>query len=165
MRTEIFIITGASGTGKSVSVLLIKKELSSSYLVYDYDEILRLYDNSDTWADEVTEKMLLITSENKKKNIITVFFGLIRPYLVKKYANKYQINKIKLCLLDISTEERARRLKQRGSSMSLIGDIEEHEGFRTWIDEAGYESVKIDVTDLTPEEVIKNIKGWIVKNS
>lgn len=161
MQTELFTITGASGTGKSTSVPLLRMKLSESFLVYDYDEILRPYDNTETWGDEVTEKMLQITSENTKNNLSTVFLGLIRPYSVKHYQSKYNVGKIKFCLLDISTKERARRLKQRGSSMSLVGGIEEHVGFRSWIGEAGYEHIVVDTAKLTPEEVVDKIYTWI----
>ncbi len=163
MNTELFIITGASGTGKSTSVSLLKKKLPADFLVYDYDEILRPYDFTETWGDEVVEKMLQITSENIKNNITTVFLGLIRPHSVKEHQNKHDVHTIKLLLLDISTEERARRLKQRGSSMSLVYGIEEHEGFRSWISEADYENSMIDVTNLNSDEVVQKIYEWVMR--
>lgn len=165
MKTELFIVTGASGTGKSTSVPILKKELPENYLIYDYDEILRPYDETGSWGDEVTEKMLQITQENIQKKMLTVFCGLIRPYLVKKYQDKHGISSIKFLLLDISTEERSRRLNQRGATMSLIGELEEHEGFRIWIDESGYENTKLEVTNLREKEVATKIKNWILKHS
>ncbi len=157
MQTELFIITGASGTGKSTTTLLLKKKLSSSCAVYDYDELLRPFDNTETWGDEVTQKMLQITKGNLEKNLITVVLGLIRPHTVKKYQDSYGVKSIKFCLLDISSEERSKRLATRGSSMSLIDGIEEHVGFRTWIHEAGYESSIINVSNLNPNEVADEV--------
>lgn len=155
MSVELYIITGATGTGKSTLIPILRKNLPTTFSFYDYDEILRPYDHSQTWADEVTEKMMQIASDNKKKNIITIFVGLIRPYLVKKYEKKYNIHSIQFCLLDITTEERKRRLAQRKSSMSPVGGIEEHEGFRKWIKESDYPYKVIDVTNLSPEKVVE----------
>jgi broad-specificity NMP kinase len=164
MDTKLYIITGASGTGKSTSALLLKKKLPVSYLVYDYDEILRPFDHTETWGDEVTEKMLNIAKENSEKYIITVVLGLIRPYTVKKHQEKYGVKSIKFCLLDITSEERAKRLAIRGSSMSLVDGIEEHVGFRSWIHEAGYESIVINVTALSPDEVTEKIQEWVLSS-
>ncbi len=163
-EAELFIITGASGAGKTALIPFLQKQIPDKFKIYDFDEILRPFDGTDEWALEVIDKMMQLTDKNRKDGFSTIVAGLIRPFQVEKIVPHYGINNIKLLLLDITTEERARRLTERGDTMELIGDIEEHEGFRSWINEARYPSEVIDTSDKKPEEVAREISNWINSN-
>lgn len=164
MKADLFIITGTSGAGKSTIIPILQQSLSESYRVYDWDEIVRPYDGTgELWANEVTEKMFYITKDNMNKNINTVILGLVKPAWINEHQEHYGINNIKFCLLDISVEERARRLKLRNAPEYLINDLEEHDGLPKWIKESGFPSITIDTTYLTPEEVVAKIEEWIWK--
>ena len=52
----LFIITGASGTGKSSLVPELKNLLPQNYSILDFDELGRPYDNTDVWKDEHLRK-------------------------------------------------------------------------------------------------------------
>lgn len=162
METELFIVTGTSGTGKSTITPQLQQQLPNNYAVYDWDELVRSYDGTeDLWAFEVAERMFEVTRDNINQNITTVVLGLIKPAWMEKYKDQYGVKNIKFCLLTISVEERTRRLTQRGAPLHLINDLEEHEGFPQWIQESQFENVMIDTSELSPDEVTDQIKHWI----
>ena len=161
--TKLFFVTGASGTGKSSIVSLLQKQLGVKYAVYDFDEIWKPYDFTDTWAEKVTKRALDIATENEEKGISMVVAGLVRPLLVKKLAEGIRLPEIHFCLLDINIEERKKRLEDRKASKELISDIEELLGLRDWVKKSGYKYVTVDTTNLSPKEVVEKVTSWIRK--
>ncbi len=163
--TKLFIITGASGTGKSTLVPMLQDKLSNEFKVYDFDQILRPYDLTDSWPWEVTEKMLKLAEENSKQDINTICCGLIRPFQVEEVAKNYSVKNIQLCLLDITQQERENRLLKRGNSEHLLEDLDELVGFRSWIKESQYPSITFECSDLTPEQLLEKVLVWITESS
>ena len=162
MSTQLFIITGSSGTGKTTVLPFLKKKLPNNFKAYDWDELLRPYDDSgEVWALDVTKKMFQIATSNAVDNTNTVILGLVRPGWIKKLQPKFSFDHIKFCLLDVSVEERTKRLKKRNSPQYLIDDLEEQEGFPLWMRESGFPFAVIDTSNLSVKNVTEKIVDWI----
>ena len=162
IESGLFIVTGASGTGKTTLVPLLKKQLGSTYAVHDFDAIWKPYDFTDDWDTKVIIKGLVMARQNAKEDRFTVVAGLIRPQKVKKLAKKLDFSlPIHFCLLDVSPEARARRLKERKASEELIKDEKELEMLPKWFRDSGYKYFIIDTTQLSIGEVANEIVKWI----
>jgi broad-specificity NMP kinase len=156
MNPKLFIVTGTSGTGKSSVLPFLKESLNSSYRCYDFDELLRPYDFTDSWTADVSTKLKEIVENNARVGISTVCVGLIRPSYVKNFPIP-----ILVCLLNVSIEERTQRLKKRGATQALIDDLEELNGLEQWIQESAFPYIKIETNNKSIKEVAALIQNWI----
>lgn len=164
METDLFVITGSEGVGKSTIVPKLQSILGNKFVVYDFDLVLRPYDLSDSWAEEVLDKVFQSVLENKRKNYTTVVAGLIRPYQLQKIARRYKIKKIKLFLLDLSVNEQTKRLFQRKGKVNLKGENDELIAFREYIKEADYGYQVLNATNMKVDDITKKIKEWIIED-
>lgn len=158
---KLFLITGASGTGKTTLVPLLCKKLSNSFQVYDFDQIWKPYDFTETWEREVAKKALSIFIKNMEEGVSTVIVGLIRPQLAQEMLADIPLFEIKFCLLDVTVEERAKRLKKRSASQDLVDDVEELMNLEKWLEDSKYEFVKIETTNLSPKKVANSLAQWV----
>jgi hypothetical protein len=160
MSNQIFIITGASGTGKTSLLPFLKKSLGNDFRVYDFDTILRPYDFTEQWETDVIKKCLEVIQKESEQNV--VILGLIRPWKFLKYAEKVSFSKkIKFLLLDITEDVREKRLRGRVVKNSLILDTEELLSFRKWFDNNNLSI--LDTSKLSLLEVSDEIVQWIEK--
>lgn len=108
----LYIITGASGSGKTACLPYLQEALSA-YTVADFDDI-GVPENADkAWRQESTEKWLQHYLEQAKPMVICggVIIGEI--IACPSFA---KIDTLKLCLLDCSDIVRIERLKKRGDT-------------------------------------------------
>lgn len=164
MNTDLYVITGAEGVGKTTIIPSLRQKLGDNYVIYDFDEVLRPYDFKDNWALDVLEKLIHNVEKNKESNKITVVAGLIRPYQLQQVAEKHNITSIKLLLLDLSIEEQSKRLHQRKGNIDLTNENKELIGFREFIKESKYEYKIVDTTNSNIEHIVDNIYSWISSN-
>ncbi len=164
MKTDLFVITGSEGVGKSTIVQALQSELGDKFVVYDFDLILRPYDLNDSWAEEVLTKLFHNVIENISVNKVTVVAGLIRPYQLQKVAQKFKIHNIKLMLIDISLDEQTKRLIARKGKTNLKGENDELVAFREFIKESKYDYQFLNTTSLVIKEITTKIKQWILEN-
>jgi thymidylate kinase len=164
MKTDLFVITGSEGVGKSTLVPELKNLLGDKFVVYDYDEVLRPYDLTDSWAEEVLTKVCEHVLENKNHHQTTVLAGLIRPYQLQKVAQKFNMTNIKLLLLDISVEEQTKRLTERKGKINLKGENEELIAFREYIKESEYDYQILEATDMKVADIVRKIEKWILND-
>jgi len=125
--SDLYIITGACGTGKS-SILPGLKKRFPEFEVYDFDDYDMPENPTVEWAREATQYWLELVSVNITHQKKTILAGLIRPSDIREFTSNTNI-KIRFCLLDVNIEERALRLKKRGASRELIDDLQESVGF------------------------------------
>ena len=160
--TKLYFITGACGTGKSSIIPYLKKNLKG-FNIHDFDEVGVPENPTMQWRKNTTDYWLKVASENAKKDISTLIVGLSIPQEVMTAPHFSSAPKIYYCLLDISEEERCRRLSKRGASKELIEDLEELVGLRKWVPKSKFEYVIIDTTTLSAEETGKKVISWIKK--
>lgn len=159
---RLYFITGACGTGKSSIIPYLKKNLEG-FDVHDFDEVGVPENPTIQWRRNTTDYWLKVAVENAKKDISTLVVGLSIPQEVKNSPHFSLAPKVYYCLLDISEEERHKRLTRRGASKELIEDLEELVGLRKWIPDSGFEYVIIDTTGRSIEETGEKVISWIKK--
>ncbi len=112
-KTKIFFITGTNSAGKSTIVPLLKRKLSGSFLVYDFDEV-GVPENVDAkWRQQTTNHWLNLGIKNAKRKITTIICGLTKPREIYEIIKKKNKVSIKICLLNVSAKEITKRLKKR----------------------------------------------------
>ncbi|KAB8135719.1 AAA family ATPase [Gracilibacillus oryzae] len=158
-KLPLFIITGASGTGKTTAVPAIRK-LMPAFDVIDIDVI---YKDVGDWQ-KLKNIWLTVASEIAKSGRMTILCGTIMPWDVEKCDNYSCFSNIYYINLHCDDKTRENRLKERGWSMELI---HEHKEFAKWLtenaDKAYYPAMPtINTTENSPEEVALKIKEWIL---
>jgi len=157
---KLYFITGACGTGKSSIIPYLKKNLEG-FDIHDFDEVGVPENPTVQWRKDTTDYWLKVASENAKKDISTLIVGLSIPQEVRNSQYFSSAPKIYYCLLDISEEERCKRLSKRGASKELIEDLEELVGLRKWVSESDFEYIIIDTAGRSIEETSEKVISWI----
>lgn len=107
----LYIITGASGSGKTACLPYLKEQLPDHEVV-DFDDI-GVPENADkAWRQESTEKWLERYLGQDKPMVIC---GQMVIGEILSCPSFSKIDGIKVCLLDCSDLERVKRLKKRGT--------------------------------------------------
>ena len=157
--SNLFIITGACGTGKSSLVPGLKKHFPD-FEVYDFDDYGVPENPTVEWRREATLHWLEIVRDKALRQTKTILAGLIAPADIQEFTRDSNLT-IRFCLLDIDQEERAFRLIKRGATQELIDDLEELTDFPQWLSESIFEYIVIDTTKLTIGEVTEKVTEWI----
>lgn len=110
--SNIYIIGGASGSGKSAILNKLAHILGRSFNVYDFDDIGVPEGADKKWRQESTEKWLQkLLSEDRDACLLgQIVLGEI---LACPSAEKLGI--VNFCLLDVNDYERIQRLKMRNT--------------------------------------------------
>lgn len=158
-KLPLFIVTGASGTGKTTICSLIRN-LLPSFDVFDMDII-----NNVDWQI-AKANWLRIAYSISLSGRGTVLCGTMVPENIESADHKDKFDKIFYINLHCDDLTRETRLKARGWEESAI---EDHRKFAEWLiqnaDQAFNPSMPtIDTTSLPPEEVAKQIQNWVIKN-
>lgn len=181
-----YFIAGASGSGKTAIMKMLQKNLGSSMVVYDFDEI-GVPENADKkWRQESTEKWIQkLLHEGKDACLL----GQIVLGELLACPSAKQLDKINFCLLDVSDFERIQRLKKRntyGLDQTMLNwaswlrmhhrdpqwmqhvlkeDCWQGLDFNTWDQLIGWDNkatVKyFDTTELSVDQVAKSMADWI----
>ncbi|MCB9493293.1 MAG: AAA family ATPase [Epsilonproteobacteria bacterium] len=110
--SKIYFISGASGSGKTTIIPVLKRSLGDNWLVHDFDDIGVPQNADKKWRQESTEKWLqkLLPTEKNTCLLGQIVLGEI---LACPSAKKLDI--INFCLLDVSDVERIKRLQKRNT--------------------------------------------------
>lgn len=178
----LYIITGASGSGKTACLPYLKEQLPD-YEVVDFDDIGVPANADKTWRQESTEKWLGRYLAQDKPMVIC---GQMVIGEIISCPSFSKIDGIKVCLLDCSDLERVKRLKERGTyganqdTLNWSAWLRMHHVDPTWeqhvikegawegLDFSKLESTKswnrivddactIDTSDMSIEQVAKQI--------
>lgn len=154
MRKTVFV-TGAEGCGKTSLIPFLKDELEG-FRINDFDEV-GVPDNPPLqWRLDTTKYWLKIANNNQKKGLDTLVAGLIFPCEVEKYEEHKSLD-ITFILLDISVEERKKRLIKRKADEELINEPERIGELRDDFKKTKFKNKIIDVTNKSLEQTAKEI--------
>jgi len=129
MEKYIVFVSGLSGTGKSTIKEYFDQNPITEYRVYDFDKGKNKCPEDEKyhlkWRSDQTEHWLKIGTENLKKNLGTIIFGLsLYPQNIIKMAERHGIkeSQLKFGYLITEDEERKKRLFDRGTPRHWQGE-------------------------------------------
>ncbi|MGO4530217.1 AAA family ATPase [Paenibacillus sp. 2TAF8] len=158
-KLPLFVITGASGTGKT-TVASHVRELLPEFDVFDMDII-----NNVDWQI-AKENWLRVAYSISLSGRGTVLCGTMVPENIASSQYIERFDRIHYVNLHCDDATREMRLQARGWDRNAI---EDHRNFANWLlqnaDKAFDPAMPtVDTTDLSSEEAAKQIAEWIRKN-
>lgn len=158
---EINIITGPCGAGKTTIIRELLPYLDR-YEVHDLDELGVPDIPTVKWRKDMTRLWIekAVCCINDKKSFILT--GLIVPKEVEQYLPPPYKDKVKFLLLNLSWEERERRLRLRTENRPNI--LEERtcfDGLPIWLKESGFKYTILDVTNMKISDSSIIVLDWI----
>ncbi|MDM5277296.1 AAA family ATPase [Paenibacillus silvae] len=158
-KQSLFVITGASGTGKTTVSSHVRK-LLPEFDVFDMDII----DNVD-WQI-AKENWLRVAYSISLSGRGTVLCGTMVPENIASSSYIDRFDRILYINLHCDDTTRQARLAARGWNEEMI---EDHRNFANWLlqnaDTAFDPAMPtVDTTDLSSEEAAKQIEQWVRAN-
>lgn len=186
-----FLVTGASGVGKSTVRKLIEGEIAAHVAACELATLGITPEWSLRWRHQALEQVVQLALQQQKSGRHFLLCGdPVPPGELYAVPGAAELAGIQVCLLDISPEKQIERLTQRGDAPEFIPH---HVAFAEWmrhhvvdhryrpevIINGGWEKMRwevwnsdvvtrvpwnsrtIDTTHLTPGEVAEQVVSWI----
>lgn len=174
--SDIFLITGVNGIGKSTLLSELKKSLDSDvFSIHDFDE-RGVPDNADKiWRQSETFYWIELGKKNKEVGRSTIICGFMKFPEIRDSLEQLSIS-ANICLLDANDEIISKRILGRYLDSASIIELERTTGktpenfvadniwvssqFRKDAQENNYYIV--DTSTLSPGEAGNEITTWIL---
>jgi len=153
----LFIVTGASGTGKTTITEPLRHALPAGD-VFDTDIILQVAALGwDTWRNTWLRLAHAIALNGR----VTVLCGSLTPDQLEPLPARKLVGPIRFCNLDCPDTVLADRLRRRPAwrGTSTEDAIDRHQRFAAWL-RANIQPC-YDTSQLTPAETAERIATWI----
>jgi adenylate kinase family enzyme len=150
----LFIVTGASGSGKSAVVAPLARRLQGRCVTFDADLLM---DAAGPLGDS---RWLAIAHSVAQSGLPTVLLGPFIPGHLQELPARRWVSDIHVIALDCPDELRRTRINARPPWRSR--DIEEQVEFGRWLRRTIAD--RIDTSDGTPEDTAAAIAAWIDRN-
>lgn len=176
MMSQIFLITGVNGIGKSTLLSQLKNKLEGSIFdIHDFDE-RGVPNNADRqWRQTETFHWVGVGKENEGRAKSTVVCGFMKFSEIEGTLSQLGTD-ANICLLDADEETISHRILGRYPDSESVAELQRTTGKtpekfamdNVWVSskfsqeakEKGYSIV--DTTNLSPEEVGQKVIDWIV---
>jgi hypothetical protein len=153
----LFVVTGASGTGKSTVTGPLRRQLPDCE-VFDTDALLHV---AALGLDAYRGTWLRLAHDIALNGRVTVLAGSLLPGQLEPLPGRKLIGPIRFCTLDCPDDVIAERLRSRpswrGASEETV--IAEHQRFAAWL------RARIrpcyDTSVLSPAETAGQIAAWV----
>lgn len=168
MDKKLIVITGASGSGKTTTLNLLKEKFETaekaiSFAHFDSlgvpgeEEMVKLHGSVEEWQRITTDKWIKKLSLIATADHRILFEGQMRIAFIKEALSKYNLPSTQMILLDCSDTVRRTRLNTHRLQPELANDQ-----MMAWAkylrEEAEKEAIyTIDTSLLTPDEVASKI--------
>ncbi len=180
MKSQLFIITGVNGIGKSSVIPELRYNLNpDSFVVHDFDE-RGVPDNADReWRKSETKHWFSTAKLNLNKHLSTVVCGFMKVSDISYALENVPDITVSVCVLNASPETISRRILSRYTTPESLIELERATGktpekfisdsvwiapgFREEASENGY--YILDTDELRPDQVASNIITWIKGNN
>ncbi len=161
-RADLFIVTGASGAGKTTVFELLLAHLAGRCAVFDVDWLIDPLTRSSDGVDWVSfrDAWLHVAHGVAQNGIPTMLLGPIIPDHVDDLLGRRWIADIHYLALDCPDDERRRRINARPAWRSK--DIEPQVEFGRWLRD---NLPTIDTSTCTPVETATAIAAWFEEHS
>ena len=153
----LFVVTGASGTGKTTIVEPLRRRLPD-YEVLETDVILQVAALGwDTWRNTWLQLAYAIALNGRA----TVLCGSLVPEHLENLPARRLVGPIHFCNLDCPDAVLAERLRGRPAwrTSSAEAKIVEHQRFAAWL--RAHIQPTFDTSMLSAEEVADRVAGWV----
>jgi hypothetical protein len=189
-----FLVTGASGVGKSTVRRLLEPALAGRVETCELATLGLTPEWSLRWRHQAIEQAVIRALQAQKAGVHFLLCGdPVPPGELYAVPSASALEQIEVCLLDVSKEAQIQRLTTRGDAPELIP---QHVAFAEWmrhhvadpryrpevIIDNGWEKMcwdvwtareasqtpwrcsRIDTTDSTPDEVAEKVRDWIERH-
>lgn len=158
----LFIVTGASGSGKSYVINELRKILPD-YDIFDPDNI-REFISDDTLIKNIWLRVARNIAESGR---MTIICGTEVPEDIAKCVDFSYFKHIYYLNLHCDEETREKRLRQRNWSEEMI---QNHKDFAKWLVENADKAYMppmpiVDTSNTDVSEIAAQIKEWVIKYS
>jgi len=156
----LFVVTGASGTGKTTITGPLRRQLPDCE-IFDTDTILRV---AALGLDAFRSTWLRLAHAVALNGRATILCGSLLPTQLDALPASKLIGPIRFCTLDSPDAVIAERLRSRPSwrGASKETAIAEHQRFAAWL--RAHIQPCYDTSLLTPAETAGQIANWISRN-
>jgi hypothetical protein len=159
----LFVVTGASGSGKTALLAPLSRILAGTAVTFDVDLLLdsagMLSDGRPIEWPAFRNAWLSVAHGVAQCGLPTVLLGPFTPGQLEPLPARRWVGEIRFLLLDCSDEVRLERLEARPPWRRH--DIEEQTKFGRWLRETMADAV--DTALGSPEDSAQAVAAWVAK--
>jgi RNase adaptor protein for sRNA GlmZ degradation len=120
----VYFISGVSGVGKSTIIPHLKKKLSDTFEVHDFDERGVPHKADHAWRLAETRYWINFGQQKANDGVAIVVCGFSNPEEIKEIEKDFPSVQIKTILLDADAALIERRLRNRNVNEAIKRDLE-----------------------------------------
>ncbi|WP_238162550.1 nucleoside kinase [Cohnella sp. AR92] len=159
----LFIVTGASGSGKTYVVNDLR-QIMPDYEVFDTDSLIEVMGHD--W-EKIRMTWLRIAREIARNGRMTILCGTQMPWDIEKCADYPAFRHVYYLNLHCKEEAREKRLRERNWTDEMIRN---HLDFANALLEIAAKEFDppmptIDTTELDASAVASRIKDWVLRHA